>query len=209
MSTNSESAGPVAALMLPRLNKPLLTFARAVHGALLNNPGFPGPTPPLDVLAADIAAFEDAETKAASRAKGAASLRDAKKRRVKEDLFHLRDHVQSVVETNTSPAAAAALIESAFMNVRKVPKRTVPDLSAKNADVSGKVLLTAKAVAPVAVYSWEYSLDQSSWTRLPETMQTRTEVAGLTSAEVYYFRFRALTRAGWQDYSPVMSLLVH
>jgi hypothetical protein len=24
-----------------------------------------------------------------------------------------------------------------------------------------------------------------------------------------YFRFRAFTRAGWQDYSPVMSLLVH
>jgi hypothetical protein len=195
--------------MLPELNKPLLTFARAVHGALLNNPSFPSPNPPLDVLEADIAAFEDAETKAASRAKGAASLRDAKKKRVKEDLFHLRDYVQSVVETNNSPAAANALIESAFMSVRKVPKRTFPDLSATNADVSGKVLLTAKRVAPVAVYHWEHSLDQSTWTRLPETMQTRTEVAGLTSAEVYYFRFRAFTREGWQDYSPVVSLLVH
>ena len=140
MSTNNESAGPAAALMLPRLSKPLLTFARAVHGALLNNPAFPSPNPRLDVFAEDIAAFEDAETRAASRAKGAASFRDAKKKRVKEDLFHLRDYVQSVVEANTSPAAAAALIESAFMNVRKVSKRTVPDLSAKNADVSGKVL---------------------------------------------------------------------
>jgi hypothetical protein len=36
-----------------------------------------------------------------------------------------------------------------------------------------------------------------------------TEVAGLTSAEIYYFRFRTYTRAGWQDYSPVISLLVH
>ena len=209
MSTNNESTGPVAVLLLPGLNRPLLTFARAVHGALLNNPAFPSPNPPLDVFAEDIAAFEDAETKAASRAKGAASLRDAKKKKVKEDLFHLRDYVESVVETNTSPAAAAALIESAFMNVRKVSKRTVPDLSAKSADVSGKVLLTAKAVAPVAVYTWEHSLDQSTWTRLPETMQTRTEVAGLASAQVYYFRFRTFTRAGWQDYSPVVSLLVH
>ena len=209
MSTNNESTGPVAVLLLPELNKPLLTFARAVHGALLNNPAFPSPNPPLDVLAADIAAFEDAETKAASRAKGAASLRDAKKRKVKEDLFHLRDYVQSVVETDTSPAAASALIESAFMSVRKVPKRTFPELSAKNADVSGKVRLTAKAVAPMAVYSWEHSLGQSTWTRLPETMRTRMEVADLTSAQVYYFRFRAFTRAGWQDYSPVVSLLVH
>ena len=209
MSTNNESTGPVAVLMLPEQNKPLLTFARAVHGALLNNPAFPSPNPPLDVFAEDIAAFEDAETKAASRAKGAASLRDAKKKKVKEDLFHLRDYVQSVVETNTSPAAAAALIESAFMSVRKVPKRTFPELSAKNTDVSGKVLLTAKAVAPVAVYHWEHSTDQSTWTPLPETMQTRTEVAGLKSAQVYSFRFRAFTRAGWQDYSQVVSVLVH
>jgi GAF domain-containing protein len=209
MSTNNESTGPVAALILPELSKPLLTFARAVHGALRDNPAFPSPNPPLDVFAADIAAFEDAETKAASRAKGAASLRDAKKKKVKEDLFHLRDYVQSVVETDTSPAAATALIESAFMSVRKAPKRTSSELSAKNADVSGKALLTAKAVAPVAVYSWEHSLDQSAWTRLPETMRTRTEVADLTSAQVYYFRFRAFTRAGWQDYSPVVSLLVH
>jgi hypothetical protein len=209
MSTNNESTGPAAALMLPVLNKPLLTFARAVHSALLNNPAFPSPNPPLDVFAADIAAFEDAETKAATRAKGAASLRNAKKNKVKADLFHLRDYVQSVVETNHSPAAAAALIESAFMTVRKVPKRTIPDLSAKNADVSGKVLLTARAAAPRAVYYWEYSLDQSTWTRLPETMVARTEIVGLTSAQVYSFRFRALTRAGWQDYSPVVSLVVH
>ena len=209
MSTNTEPRGPVAVLMLPELNKALITFTRAVYNAMLNNPAFPSPNPPLDVFAADIAAFEDAETKAASRAKGSASLRDAKKKKVREDLVHLRDYVQSVVETNTSPAAAAALIESAFMTVRKVPKRTFPDLSAKNADVSGKVLLSAKSVAPVAVYYWEHSLDQSTWTRLPETMLTRTEVVGLTSAQVYSFRFRTYTRAGWQDYSPVVSLLVH
>jgi len=75
------------------------------------------------VFAADIAAFEDAETKAANRAKGAASLRNAKKKKVKEDLLHLRDYVQSVVETNTTPAAAAALIESAFMTVRSTAVR--------------------------------------------------------------------------------------
>ena len=209
MSTNTESKGPLATLSLPGLNKPLLTCARAVHGAMLNNPAFPNPNPPLDVFAADIAAFEDAETKVASRMLGAASLRDAKKNKVREDLIHLRDYVQSVAEASPSPAVGAAVIESAFMTVRKAPKRTFPDLSAKNADVSGKVLLTARAAAPRAVYYWEYSLDQSTWTRLPETMVARTEVVGLTSAQTYSFRFRAMTRAGWKDNSPVVSLLVH
>ena len=209
MSTNIESTGPVAILKLPEQNKPLLTFARAVHGALLSNPAFPSPNPSLDVFAEHIAAFEDAETKAATRARGAASLRDAKKKKVKEDLSHLRDYVQSVVETNASPAEAAALIESAFMSVRKSSKRTFPEISAKNTDVAGKVVLTTRAVAPVAVYVWEHSIDRSTWTPLPEAMKTRVEVSDLKSAQVYYFRFRAFTREGWQGYSQVVSLLVH
>jgi hypothetical protein len=208
MSTNNESTSPVAALMLPVLNKPLLTFSRAVYDALLNNPAFPSPNPSLQVFAADIAAFEDAETKAASRAKGSASFRDAKKKRVKEGLFHLCDYVQSIVETS-NPADATALIESAFMSVRKAPKRTYPEISAKYGDVSGKVILAAKSAAPKAVYRWEHSMDQETWTPLPETMLTRTEVSGLTPGQTYYFRFRAFTRAGWQDYSQVVSLLVH
>jgi len=208
MSTNNEITSPVAVLNLPELNKPLLTYSRAVHDALLNNPAFPSPNPPLSVLAANIDAFEDAETQAATRAKGAASFRDTKKKRVKEDLFHLCDYVQSVVETSC-PADATALIESAFMSVRKVPTRTYPEISAKRGDVSGKVILAARSVAPKAVYRWEHSMDQETWTPLPETMLTRTEVSGLESAKTYYFRFRAFTRAGWQDYSQVVSLLVH
>ena len=101
------------------------------------------------------------------------------------------------------------MIESAHMSVRKAPKRNIPEVSAKNGDVSGKVILAAKAVAQTATYFWEYSEDQSTWTPVPETMQARTEVSGLTSARVYYFRFRALTRAGRQDYSHTVSLVVH
>jgi hypothetical protein len=70
-------------------------------------------------------------------------------------------------------------------------------------------MLAAKAVAPKAMYYWEHSLDQETWTSLPQTMLTRTEVSGLKAAQFYSFRFRTFTRAGWQDYSQVVSLLVH
>ncbi|HZF56206.1 MAG TPA: fibronectin type III domain-containing protein, partial [Polyangiaceae bacterium] len=70
-------------------------------------------------------------------------------------------------------------------------------------------MLAAKSVAPRAIYYWEHSLDQETWTSLPQTMLTRTEVSGLQAACIYSFRFRAFTRAGWQDYSQVVSLLVH
>ena len=209
MSTINETTSPTVALMLPKGNLALIQFAKATHAALLNNTNFPNPSPPLAAFEKNIIEFEEAETKATSRARGAAKLRHAKRKKVKEDLFHYRDYVQSVVAACPDVAGAAALIESAFMTVRKAPRRHVPEVSAKNGDVSGKVVLSAKAVASAATYFWEYSEDQSTWTPVPETMQARTEVSGLTAARLYYFRFRALTRAGRQDYSHAVSLVVH
>ena len=209
MSTKNDSTGPQAVVMPPRLNTELITFALAIYDAMLDNPNFPSPTPSLDVFAEHIAEFQEAQTKAATRAKGAATFRDAKKQNVKEDVFHLCDYVQGVVEKNTTPATAVAVIHSAFMQVRKAPKRPVRGFSAKNADVSGTVVLATKAVASAATYYWEYSVDQSTWISVPDTMKARTEISGLTSASTYHFRFRARTRAGRGDYSQIVSLLVH
>jgi hypothetical protein len=209
MSASNEGSVPVVVLKAPKRNKEFITYARAIYGSLLDNPNFPSPNPPLSTVAVNIAAFEDAETKAATRAKGAASLRDAKKKRVKDDLFQLRAYVQGVVNTSPTPADAIALIESAFMSVKKVTKRPLPELSVKNTDVSGKVKIAAKAVGRPALYTFEYSTDQSNWIALPNVMKSRTEASGLTSACVHYFRFRTFTRDGQQDYSQVVSLVVH
>jgi hypothetical protein len=210
MSTSNELTTPVAVLLFPTGNKDFITYARAVHSSMLDNPSFPNPNPTLVQFALNIDAYEEAETKASMRTKGAVAFRNARKVKVKEDLFHLCDYVQSVVEMTPSPATGVAIIESAYMSVRKVPQRAPnPELSAKNTDILGKVALTAKPVARAATYYWEYSLDTSTWTALPETMQTRIELPGLMSAHVYYFRFRALTKEGQRDYSPVVSLYVH
>jgi hypothetical protein len=209
MSTDNEFSAPVVVLKAPRRNKDLITYARAVYGALLDNPSFPEPTPELSTFGEDVAAFEDAETNAASKVNGAAAMRDTKKKKVMKDLFQYRSYVQSVVDTSTTPGDAMALIQSASMSARKPTTRRTPELCATNTDVSGKVTIAAKAVAKAAVYSFEYSTDQSSWIALPDLMKCRTEVSGLTSACTYYFRFRSFTRAGQQDYSQVVSLLVH
>jgi hypothetical protein len=208
MSNNDTLFSPVVVLNTPRLTKDFITYARAVHVALLGNGNFPNPTPTLDVFAADITALEEAQTNAATRAIGAAALRDAKMQRVKEDLNQLRSYVQSVVATTASPVDAAALVKSAFMSLRKPTTRSVPEVSAKNADVSGKVILAAKSLGPSVVYSWELSLDQSSWTPIPDTMKARTEVSGLTPRCTHYFRFSPFTRAGRQGYSQVVGLFV-
>jgi hypothetical protein len=208
MSPNNESMPPVAVLKAPKTSLGLILFAREVHKAFVNNPTFPNPVPTLSVLETHIDELEDAEAKAASRSPGAVELRDAKKRRLQEDLVLLRAYVQSVVSDGMTPAEAVAAIESAHMSVKKAYTRSIPEVSVKSADISGEVRLAAKAVAPGAMYVWEYSVDQSNWTALPEMMRSRTELSGLTPECVYYFRFRALTRAGWRGYSQVVSFIV-
>jgi hypothetical protein len=208
MKTHSALSGPLAVLILPQSAKELLTFGKAVHDAMAGNARFPSPTPPLDVFKANLNAFDDAETKAAARTTGAVMERNALAKLVTNDLYHLRDYVQSVAEKIAIPEAAAAVITSAFMSIRKVPQRVMPALTAKNTGVPGQVALAAKTVASRATYYWEHSLDQETWTGVPETIQASTTVDGLPWAKLSYFRFRALTRAGKGEYSQVVSLLV-
>ena len=209
MSTKNTPTSITVALNCPRTTKEFITYARVVLVTLQGNDRFSNPPVPYTVFAEDIVSLEEAETNAATRAKGAAALRDAKLAKVKDDLGQYRAYVQSVVLSSASSIDAAALVESANMSLRRQPARNTPEISAKNADVSGKVVLAAKSLGPATVYSWEYSLDQESWTPLAVTRKARTELSGLTAASTYYFRFRANTRAGMQDYSQVVSLVVH
>ncbi|MEO7327679.1 MAG: hypothetical protein ABI193_03805, partial [Minicystis sp.] len=196
-------------LRIPTSHNAFFIFANAVHDAMENNVYFPNPNPTLVAFATNIAAFAESETKAASKTKGLAAARNAKRMKVKADLRHLADYVQSVAEAQATPAEAIAVIESAFMSVRKPVTRTKAELEARNDEMPGTVELIAKAVSPKATYFWQYSLDQQAWTSAAETMKASTVVSGLQSAQAYFFRFRSLTPMGPRDYSQVVSLLVH
>jgi phosphodiesterase/alkaline phosphatase D-like protein len=74
--------------------------------------------------------------------------------------------------------------------------------------VSGDAKLVAKAVASRASYEWQYSTDQKTWTDAPTTLQSKTDVVGLTPGTAYFFRFRGTTKAGVGDWSQVVSMLM-
>jgi len=113
MKSNTALSGPMAVLSLPKSPKELLTVGKAVHDAMANNPSFPSPNPPLNVFKAKLTALDEAETKAAARTWGAAMARDAIKKEVVNDLYHLRDYVQGVAEKIPLPETAAAVIMTA------------------------------------------------------------------------------------------------
>jgi hypothetical protein len=195
-------------LNLPKSDKALLPHAKVVYEHFLNNSALPNPSPMLSVFLDDLTAYEVAQTKAASRAKGAAQVRNAARRKVRANLRQLRDYVQAVIDALPPGLDPAVVAESAFMSLKRIARRNKARLAASHGASSGTAQLEARAVGSSATYYWEYSLDQVSWTSAPETMQASTVVVGLTPGKVYYFRFRTLTRKGKGDYSQVVSLMV-
>ena len=166
MSMNDGTSGPQAVLNFPRLDKLLIAFAKGILLALTGNKNFLNPSPSLIAFKVDIDAYDTAETLAGTNAKGTATQRNARRRKVIEDLRHLRDYVQSIVELQLNATDAAAMITTAGMRVRKVGKRFKAPLRARNAGISGTVLLDAKVVARLATYYWQYSVDQKVWMKL-------------------------------------------
>jgi len=196
-----------AVLKLSPRVKNVITFAQNVATAMTGNPHFPSPTPTLATFQADVAALNTAETAVLSRAKGAVETRNARLAVVRTDLDNLRSYVQGVA-AQASPSDAEAIIESAGLTIRKVTARSKPALAAKQGSVSGTVTIAAKAVAKRAVYTWQYSTDQKTWTTLPETLQAKTGVSGLTATTTYYFRVQSMTKEGLGTWGDVVSLLV-
>jgi hypothetical protein len=199
---------PIPVLSFPRKDSLLIPFAGGILDALTGNVSFPDPRPTLLAFAANVEAYAKAQALAMKKGQGAATQRDARRRKVVADLNHLRDYVQSVVESETSAEDAAAMIVSAGMRVKKVATRNKPALSATRGPTSGTAMLDARAVAAVAMYYWQYSLNQVDWVNVPEMMKARALITGLTPLSTYYFRFRATTRKGPHDYSQVVSLVV-
>jgi hypothetical protein len=202
------AARALAVLKLSHRVKNIIAFAQNVATALTNNAAsFPSPNPPLATFQADLAALVAAENAVIARTKGAVETRNAKLAIVRADLENLKAYVQTVANSATTANAEEA-IENAGMTVKKVTLRDKPALAVVQGSLSGSVELVAKAVASAAAYGWQYSTDQKTWTALPMTMQARTSASGFTPGTLYSFRVQALTRAGEQAFTQIVSLMV-
>jgi hypothetical protein len=201
--------GPIAVMKRPRTPRGFLLYARRVLLGMKDNPSFPDPWLSLDAFEADLTALAEAEAKAQDRSPTAIADRNAKGLKVCQDIEHLRDYVQSVVETTGNAAEAIAMILGAGLDVRQDGNGPKPELAVKRGDVAGELLVIARAVAGAGVYYWEMSADLETWSALPDTRAASTQVSGLTVGHTYHFRFRALARKGKTDYSQVVSFMVH
>jgi hypothetical protein len=175
---------------------------------MADNPRFPAPTPPLARLASRLAALENDEQVARRGGKGTTQQRDVSLALLRTDVRLLKAYIQHVAD-KLPPDEAAAAIESAGMRAKRRGGWRKPPVGARRGAVPGQVVLDARAVRGPAVYRWQRSTDQETWTDLPESLGSALTVSGLRSAAVHYFRLRTLSRADLSDWSPVLSVVVH
>lgn len=199
---------PIPIKRSPRSHDEFVTYVLHIATCLTNNGPFAGCVPgpgQLELLAKDLAA---ANAKAKGGGPGVAADRNVKRKHLETELDHVVDFTKGLVITQAPDAATAVTwILSAGLTIRKVPSVFKPPLLAKHGQASGEIILAAHAVAPVALYFWEDSQDQVTWTTLPETMLAKTVVTGLTPGQVYSFRFRARSRKGMGAYSDPVKLM--
>jgi hypothetical protein len=198
---------PWVVLKLPRKDKDLDHHAQGVCTGLANNTYCPSPTPTL----AELLALSAAYTKAVAAANGKKDPVLIKARKdartaLKAALSHLRDCIQGIVEKNVPLAESIAA--SVNMTIRKIPIYAKAALSISPGELSGEVLLVAKAIADASCYYWQYSVNQTAWTSGPETSKATLTIPGLTPGQTYWFRFRVLTRKGLTEWSQPISHLI-
>jgi hypothetical protein len=202
---NQVIATIIVVLGLPTRNADFISYVAAILAKMTGNTYFATPQPSLATVNAALTAFENAET-AMGTSKGVKGDRAAKKKALVALLKHLRDYVQSICESNVPSAAAIA--ESAGMRLKNLTLAPKAIISVVDGLLSGSVVCDGKAVAVDASYYWCYSLDQKSWISVPEQMQAKVTISGLTPGQLYYFRFRALTRKGMGDYCQAINHMV-
>ena len=172
-----------------------------------NSGTLPTPDPALPKLQTAVDDLSSKESLAKTRAEGAVADRDAAREVVEAiDLRSERAYVEKTC--NASPANAASIAQDAGMTLRQLPTLAKPPLAAKRGTVSGAVHVVAIGRQGGQRQRVRRSAPSGgkTWVDLPVTTRASTEVQSLTVGATVSFRHRALTKAGWGDWSdPVAS----
>ena len=206
----SAAAMPTPVKNSPRSHPRFATFLASLALKMTNNPDFPTPTVTGPALKTMADTFAAANAKARNGGTDAVAHRNKLRKDAEELVDELVLYVRINVRARAGDAATAtSMILGTGLSIQKETPVVKAPLTAKYGLASGQVELSARAVAKVAMYYFEYSLDGVHWVAVEEVLQTRTLVTGLEAARTYAFRFRAKTRKGMTDYSQVVTLLVH
>ena len=195
----------------------VLARAKIIYAAMVAAvASFPSPTVTMAAFLVLIEAFDAAQQATRSRAKGLATLRNAKRNAVWSAMESLRSYVQSIADSMMTESAAA-LIESAGMLVAAKPSHGKPLLQAKLTTTPGVVHLIANATWLVGkscqknvTFRWQWSSDNGkSWNNVPSTPLADTFVPNLALMTEHQFRVAVTVSRTTGAWSQPVGLVVH
>jgi hypothetical protein len=210
-----KSNRPKVSLGLKKDNIPaLLDQAKALYNGLKAHPEyFPNPTPSLAVLLGLINALDTAQQAMASRAPGAAALRDNARDALVSALESEGAYIQA--EADAHPTEAVAMIEAANTHVAATHAHDKAVLVVK-CTTAGSVSLTANATvltkgmgAAKVTCHWKHTPDKGvTWVESASTPTAKTEIHGLQPLVEHGFCVCAASAGVTGEWSPVLYLLV-
>ncbi len=196
-------------LKKPRTVAAIISLAHAIDAAMTANATtFPKPTPTMVQYSSDLSALVAAQSTALTRAKGAVQARNAALAVVVTDLNQLRAYVEGVADAN--PATAAAIANSAGMELRKVPVQSKNDVNVKQGTTPGAIIVTARVgTKQKQSHEWQYSVDGGkTWVAVSPTLKAKTTITGLASGVTVLVQTRALSKTGLAAWTDAASLQV-
>ena len=209
MSTKQGHNGPIAVAKLSNDPVEVASRAEGVSDAIdRDKVHFPNGLPIIQKTREDIAQLLAVIKVATSGAIGTATARDSQMKLVKRDVDHLVDEVQRVADTLPVEEAKVFIIQMALFVSEVGHRGPKAEIAVDDGENSGSVVVTAGSLGKYVTYYFEYSLDQATWTRAPDTHHTKIEITGLTPGKLYYFRFRALVGETMRDPSQVVYHMV-
>jgi hypothetical protein len=153
-----------------------------------------------------IDALAAAQAHTLTRTFGAAATRDYLFGIVWGDLQWLRSYVQGLADA--SPQGAAAIIESAGMDVKRSSGHGRAQFKAAKGPNPGSVSLIAQREKTRASYEWQCSVDGVTWVTALWTVKASAILRGLEEGKRYFFRMRSVTKQGMRDFGQVITFVV-
>jgi hypothetical protein len=189
-----------------------LAKAKAVDSSTSSNSSmFTAIASVLAKLASDTADLDKAEAAAANRGKAEVKARNATYTNLKKSLRATRAAVQGLCDAAPDAAHAEAIAVAASLGVKNKPVRTKAPFAGKAAG-NGVVKLYVKVPGKRGArvyYEWRMSTDGgTTWTSLPGTNVSSTQVQGLTWGQKVLFESRTTLQNVPSAWSQSISVLV-
>ena len=182
--------------------------ARSIIMQMTGNAYFSSPSPTLLGVTNATDAAEAAYNKAIDGTPADTADMYAMMRILETQLTALAGYVEYIANQSGNPQTAIDIILSSGMEVRKQGSVNVPILAATaDKNNAGVVKLRRKAIRGSA-YAWEYSENQTDWTKAGESTIASFTIAGLESLKRYYFRVATIKRQQQSEWSDAVTFVV-